>query len=152
MVESFDKIWLTNRYFPPNFIKNLAGKMVRRKIGIYLHFELGESFRQFKERCPLERHFVYTYMFLLRCLCELKDMELEDEMGNAEKKRKEGEGISLPPFGLATYKMQGNVWVSSKSGRDQERLVSLWSVADSWLKQLRVQHHDFNYFTGIRRG
>ncbi|KAJ6433407.1 hypothetical protein OIU84_017160 [Salix udensis] len=23
---------------------------------------------------------------------------------------------------------------------------------DSWLKQLMVQHHDFNYFTGIRRG
>ncbi|KAK2993247.1 hypothetical protein RJ640_015726 [Escallonia rubra] len=80
------------------------------------------------------------------------DMDLEDERGSSEKKRKDGEGISLPPFGLATYKMQGSVWVSSKSGRDQERLMSLLSVADSWLKQLRVQHHDFNYFTGIRRG
>lgn len=48
--------------------------------------------------------------------------------------------------------MQGHVWGSNRSGRDQERLVSLLSVADSWLKQLRVQHHDFNYFTGIRRG
>lgn len=80
-------------------------------------------------------------------------MDLDDDIDSAEKKkRKEGEGISLPPFGLATYKMQGNVWVSSKSGRDQERVMSLLSVADSWLKQLRVQHHDFNYFTGIRRG
>lgn len=78
-----------------------------------------------------------------------QDMDLEDDMGAAERKRKEGEGILLPPFGLATYKMQGNVWVSGKGGRDQERLVSLLSVADSWLKQLRVQHHDFNYFTGI---
>ncbi|PPD88675.1 hypothetical protein GOBAR_DD14389 [Gossypium barbadense] len=81
-----------------------------------------------------------------------QDMDLEDDIENPERKRKEGEGISLPPFGLATYKMQGNVWVSGNSGRDQERLVSLLSVADSWLKQLRVQHHDFNYFTGIRRG
>lgn len=80
------------------------------------------------------------------------DMDPDDDIDAAERKRKEGEGISLPPFGLATYKMQGNVWISGKSGRDQERLVSLLSVADSWLKQLRVQHHDFDYFTGIRRG
>ena len=80
------------------------------------------------------------------------DMELEDEMGRAERKRKDGEGLWLPPFGLATYKMLGDVWVSGRDGRDQERLVSLLSVADSWLKQLRVQHHDFNYFTGIHRG
>ncbi|XP_059663137.1 uncharacterized protein LOC132308880 [Cornus florida] len=81
-----------------------------------------------------------------------QDMDLEDDMGGAGRKGKEVEGISLPAFGLATYKMQGNVWVSSRSGRDQERLVSLLSVADSWLKQLGVQHHDFNYFTGNRRG
>lgn len=81
-----------------------------------------------------------------------QDMDPDDDIENAERKRKEGEGISLPPFGLATYKMQGNVWVSGNFGRDQERLVSLLSVADSWLKQLRVQHHDFNYFMGIRRG
>lgn len=81
-----------------------------------------------------------------------QDMDLDDDIENDERKRKEGEGISLPPFGLATYKMQGNVWVSGNCGLDQERLVSLLSVADSWLKQLRVQHHDFNYFVGIRRG
>ncbi|GMY10059.1 hypothetical protein FCV25MIE_05298 [Fagus crenata] len=81
-----------------------------------------------------------------------QDMDLEDDIESGDRKRKEGQGISLPPFGLATYKMQGNVWVSSSCGQDQERLVSLLSVADSWLKQLRVQHHDFNYFTGIRRG
>ncbi|XP_041003405.1 uncharacterized protein LOC121248868 [Juglans microcarpa x Juglans regia] len=81
-----------------------------------------------------------------------QDMDLEDDLERDERKRKEGEGISLPPFGLATYKMQGNVWVSGNCGRDQERLVSLLSVADSWLKQLRVQHHDFNYFSGIRHG
>ncbi|XP_065875299.1 uncharacterized protein [Euphorbia lathyris] len=79
-----------------------------------------------------------------------QDMDLDNNIENPGRKRKEGEGISLPPFGLATYKMQGNVWISGNSGRDQEKLVSLYSVADSWLKQLRVQHHDFNYFMGIR--
>ncbi|KAF8413932.1 hypothetical protein HHK36_001928 [Tetracentron sinense] len=81
-----------------------------------------------------------------------QDMGPEEEAGSAERKRKPGEGIALPPFGLATYKMQGSLWVSSESGGDQERLMSLFCAADSWLKQLRVQHHDFNYFTGIRRG
>ncbi|XAR55480.1 hypothetical protein NMG60_11035555 [Bertholletia excelsa] len=80
-----------------------------------------------------------------------QDMDLDDYLENMERKRKEGEGVSLPPFGLATYKMQGNLWVSGNNGRDQERLGSLLSVADSWLKQLRVQHHDFNYFMGNRR-
>ncbi|GAB4824986.1 hypothetical protein Ancab_007859 [Ancistrocladus abbreviatus] len=81
-----------------------------------------------------------------------QDMDHEDDVEGARLKRKEGDGIPLPPFGLATYKMQGNVWISGKGGQDQERLASLLSVADSWLKQLRVQHHDFNYFTGIRHG
>lgn len=79
-------------------------------------------------------------------------MDVDDDTGGGKEKRKEGEGISLAAFGLATYKMQGNLWVSGNCGRDQERLVSLLSVADSWLKQLRVQHHDFNYFMGIRHG
>ncbi|KAF8409320.1 hypothetical protein HHK36_005394 [Tetracentron sinense] len=81
-----------------------------------------------------------------------QDMGPEEDTGSSERKRKEGEGIALPPFGLVTYKMKGSVWVSGESGHNQERLMSLLSAADSWLKQLRVQHHDFNYFTGIRHG
>ncbi|CAA2998897.1 Hypothetical predicted protein [Olea europaea subsp. europaea] len=81
-----------------------------------------------------------------------QDMDLEDDLVSREGKSKGGESISLPPFGMATYKMHGDVWVSDKDGRDQERLASLLSVADSWLKQLNVQHHDFNYFMGIRHG
>ncbi|KAL5982967.1 hypothetical protein ACLOJK_017047, partial [Asimina triloba] len=45
--------------------------------------------------------------------------------------------ISLPPFGLATYKMQGNLWINHET-TDQERIISLLSAADSWLKQLRL--------------
>ncbi|GLU06481.1 hypothetical protein SLE2022_235130 [Rubroshorea leprosula] len=81
-----------------------------------------------------------------------QDVDPEDDLESAQRKPNEKEGISLPPFGLATYKMQGNVWVSGNYGQDQERLGSLLSVADSWLKQLGVQHHDFSYFVGIRRG
>ncbi|XP_056852259.1 uncharacterized protein LOC130501382, partial [Raphanus sativus] len=74
-----------------------------------------------------------------------QDMEPEENGGEKKRMRKEGEDISLVPFGMATYKMQGDVWLSHDHD-DQERLASLYSVADSWLKQLRVQHHDFNYF------
>ncbi|EYU26140.1 hypothetical protein ABFS82_08G107900 [Erythranthe guttata] len=75
--------------------------------------------------------------------------EIEEEV---EMKEKEGERIAVPPFGMATYKMQGDIWLSEnkKGTDDRERIVSLLSVADSWLKQLRVQHHDFNYFIGNR--
>ncbi|MCD7452753.1 hypothetical protein HAX54_018055 [Datura stramonium] len=81
-----------------------------------------------------------------------QDMDLEDNTEKGIRKHNEEEAIPLPPFGLASYKMQGNVWISDTSGRDQERMVSLLSVADSWLKQLGVQHHDFNFFLGIRHG
>lgn len=81
-------------------------------------------------------------------------MDVEDKIEGDDlwRKRKEGEGIPLHPFGLATYKMQGELWVSGRGGKDEERIASFRGVADSWLKQLRVQHHDFNYFTGIRHG
>ncbi|KAG0498562.1 hypothetical protein HPP92_002861 [Vanilla planifolia] len=53
--------------------------------------------------------------------------------------------ISLSPFGLATYKMQGDIWINPET-MDHERMMTLYSAADSWLKQLRVHHHDFNFF------
>ncbi|KAI5389496.1 uncharacterized protein LOC127101281 [Lathyrus oleraceus] len=82
-----------------------------------------------------------------------QDMDRDDEKEGTHEKKKKGEAISLAPFGLATYKMQrNNLWASGKCGRDQEKVVSLCSVADSWLKQLNVHHHDFNYFMGIRHG
>ncbi|KAF6154515.1 hypothetical protein GIB67_028407 [Kingdonia uniflora] len=89
--------------------------------------------------------------FSLAILLEFQsvDMDPYEVMGITEKKNNE-ENIALPPFGLATYKMQGNLWFSDENGRDQERVITLLSAADSWLKQLRVQHHDFDYFTRIQ--
>ncbi|XP_077247204.1 uncharacterized protein LOC143886913 [Tasmannia lanceolata] len=76
---------------------------------------------------------------------EDKNICRETEVGELKCER-DTNGISLPPFGLATYKMHGNLWMHPESA-DQERIISLFSAADSWLKQLDVQHHDFNYFS-----
>ncbi|XP_022994638.1 uncharacterized protein LOC111490289 isoform X2 [Cucurbita maxima] len=52
----------------------------------------------------------------------------------------------LFPFGLATYRMQGDLWLQPETS-DYERMVDLYHTADSWLKQLNVHHHDFNFFS-----
>ncbi|KAL6883550.1 hypothetical protein ACP4OV_010964 [Aristida adscensionis] len=53
--------------------------------------------------------------------------------------------VSLPPFGLAAHKVQGSLWTNPRTG-DHKRMVSLFGAAESWLKQLGVHHHDFNFF------
>ncbi|MQL72185.1 hypothetical protein Taro_004563 [Colocasia esculenta] len=55
------------------------------------------------------------------------------------------EATSLPPFGLATYKMQRHVWINPETG-DHQRFTDLVSSAASWLTQLEVDHPDFNFF------
>ncbi|KAJ3680322.1 hypothetical protein LUZ60_016600 [Juncus effusus] len=54
--------------------------------------------------------------------------------------------ISLPPFGLATYKMNGRLWLNQET-RDKDTVDFLYLAAESWLKQLGLNHHDFTYFT-----
>ncbi|KAF3438429.1 hypothetical protein FNV43_RR21191 [Rhamnella rubrinervis] len=54
--------------------------------------------------------------------------------------------ICLCPFGLATYKLQGDLWLKPETS-DNEMIMDLYNAADSWLKQLSVHHHDFNFFT-----
>ena len=58
---------------------------------------------------------------------------------------KKANTVSLSPFGLAANKIQGSLWTNPRTG-DHKRIVSLFGAADSWLKQLGVRHHDFNYF------
>ncbi|XP_031490792.1 uncharacterized protein LOC116257908 [Nymphaea colorata] len=53
--------------------------------------------------------------------------------------------IRLPPFGIATYKLHGEVWLSGGPW-DQHRLYSLWTSALSWLAQLQLTHPDFRFF------
>ncbi|CAL9749195.1 unnamed protein product [Musa acuminata subsp. burmannicoides] len=65
---------------------------------------------------------------------------------NARKQKRWGNCISLFPFGLATYKLQGGLWRNPETS-DDEMINSLYSAAYSWLKQLGVDHHDFDFFT-----
>ena len=58
---------------------------------------------------------------------------------------KKSNTVSLPPFGLAAHKIQGSLWTNPMAG-DYRKMDFLFSAADSWLKQLGVQHHDFNFF------
>ncbi|KAI4347398.1 hypothetical protein L6164_008213 [Bauhinia variegata] len=79
-----------------------------------------------------------------------KDTRCSEELGSVvagEKSKKNKSGHkSLPPFGLATYKFHGDIWLNPEFC-DQERILDLYSAADSWLKQLNAHHHDYNFFT-----
>ncbi|KAF8398632.1 hypothetical protein HHK36_014487 [Tetracentron sinense] len=48
-------------------------------------------------------------------------------------------GISLVPFGLATYKMNGKLWINPET-LDQERILSLLNAADSWYRSCECSH------------
>ncbi|ERM99603.1 hypothetical protein AMTR_s00088p00151800 [Amborella trichopoda] len=57
--------------------------------------------------------------------------------------------VRLEPFGLATYKLQGDVRLPLKGGgSEQRRLYALWTSSLSWLNQLQLQlhHSDFHFF------
>ncbi|KAL0914153.1 hypothetical protein M5K25_017662 [Dendrobium thyrsiflorum] len=74
-----------------------------------------------------------------------KDTSCTSTVNFGRKSKDTRSCISLCPYGLATYKMQGNIWINSENS-DPEKIMTLYSAADSWLKQLRVHHHDFNFF------
>lgn len=76
-----------------------------------------------------------------------KDICNSESIGGEKCQKKKPSFISLAPFGLATYKMQGDLWLNPESSSDHERLAFMYSAADSWLKQLNVHHHDFNFFS-----
>ncbi|GAB4828868.1 hypothetical protein Ancab_018528 [Ancistrocladus abbreviatus] len=53
--------------------------------------------------------------------------------------------ISLPVFGLASYKFRGSLWTSN-GGTDRQLVNSLLQAADNWLRLLQVNHPDFLFF------
>ncbi|KAG6474615.1 hypothetical protein ZIOFF_068553 [Zingiber officinale] len=67
-------------------------------------------------------------------------------VSNVREKKEGSNCISLAPFGLATYKLQGSLWMNPET-TDIQRMSFLYSAAYSWLKQLGVEHHDFDFFT-----
>ncbi|KAL8137578.1 hypothetical protein V2J09_003579 [Rumex salicifolius] len=54
--------------------------------------------------------------------------------------------ISLPAFGLASYKYRGSLWTSS-NGPDRKLVNSLSQEAANWLRLLQVNHPDHSFFT-----
>jgi hypothetical protein len=61
-----------------------------------------------------------------------------------------GETTALSPFGLTTYRMEGDMWRWPGSS-DSGRLSELHWAASSWLKQVGAHHPDFAFFTSHRR-
>ncbi|KAJ7975155.1 Protein of unknown function (DUF789) [Quillaja saponaria] len=54
--------------------------------------------------------------------------------------------ISLPAFGMASYKLKGFVW--TQNGASESELAnSLLQAADNWLRLLHVNHPDYHFFT-----
>ncbi|XP_022881924.1 uncharacterized protein LOC111398973 [Olea europaea var. sylvestris] len=54
--------------------------------------------------------------------------------------------ISLPVFGLATYKYKVSLWTPN-AGYQRQLVPSLLQAADDWLKSLQVNHPDFLFFS-----
>lgn len=53
--------------------------------------------------------------------------------------------LSLPVFGLASYKFKGSLWTPN-GGHERQLASSLVQAADSWLRNLQVKHPAFVLF------
>ncbi|PKA58388.1 hypothetical protein AXF42_Ash013894 [Apostasia shenzhenica] len=53
--------------------------------------------------------------------------------------------LSLPIFGLASYKFKGSIWINNELD-EQQLASSLLEAAENWLKPLKVDHPDFRFF------
>nr|GMD34009.1 Pyridoxine/pyridoxamine 5'-phosphate oxidase [Ipomoea batatas] len=72
---------------------------------------------------------------------------VKGEEGNNNIK-KSGDALYYPyPFGLATYRLDDEIWINGNTFDDYERIIDLYNAAECWLKRLNFWHHDFNFFT-----
>ncbi|KAI3880324.1 hypothetical protein MKX03_011057 [Papaver bracteatum] len=53
--------------------------------------------------------------------------------------------LTLPVFGLASYKFKGSVWTPNGS-YERQQASSLLQGADNWLRLLQVDHPDYRFF------
>ncbi|XP_031111851.1 uncharacterized protein LOC116015825 [Ipomoea triloba] len=67
--------------------------------------------------------------------------------GNNNIKKSTGDVLYPYPFGLATYRLDDEIWINGNTFDDYERIIDLYNAAECWLKRLNVWHHDFNFFT-----
>lgn len=54
--------------------------------------------------------------------------------------------MSLPVFGLASYKFKGSLWTPN-GGFERQLANSLLQEADNWLRRVQVNHPDFLFFS-----
>lgn len=54
--------------------------------------------------------------------------------------------ISLPVFGMASYKVKGSIW-GQNGISDHQKANSLMQAADKWLRSLQVSQPDFQFFS-----
>ncbi|KAL5560950.1 hypothetical protein UlMin_030697 [Ulmus minor] len=54
--------------------------------------------------------------------------------------------MSLPVFGLATYKLRGSI-LTPNSAHERQQANAMLQAADNWLQQLQVNLPDFRFFT-----
>ncbi|WMV06822.1 hypothetical protein MTR67_000207, partial [Solanum verrucosum] len=91
-----------------------------------------------------------TYFITYHTISSLFQENTNDETkeGVSMLKKKNG-GIPIPPFGIASYKMQNDVWMN----KAQANTIydDLHGAANCWLNQLNYYHHDFNVFTSNDR-
>lgn len=53
--------------------------------------------------------------------------------------------VSLPTFGLASYKFRGSIWTPD-GGREFQLVNSLVQAAEKWVRHLNVDHPDYSFF------
>lgn len=53
--------------------------------------------------------------------------------------------LSLPIFGLASYKFKVSVW-NPNGVYESQKVNSLLQAADNWLRRLQVNHPDYRFF------
>lgn len=53
--------------------------------------------------------------------------------------------LTLPVFGLASYKFWGSLWMSDEQ-HEKELASSLLQAADDWLRLRQVEHPDYIFF------
>ncbi|XP_010424861.1 PREDICTED: uncharacterized protein LOC104710031 [Camelina sativa] len=65
--------------------------------------------------------------------------------GEDSAQPRESEKMSLPVFGLASYKLRGSLWTPD-GGSEHQLVNSLFQAADKWLRSYHVSHPDFLFF------
>ncbi|THF95886.1 hypothetical protein TEA_024394 [Camellia sinensis var. sinensis] len=90
------------------------------------------------EACFLTFHSLHTPMSGSQC-AQAPVMTHPHEIDGVPK-------ISLPVFGLASYKFKASWWMPD-GGSDRQLLNSLLQAADKWLTLLQVNHPDFLFFS-----